>query len=105
MGVTALAGEDGVDDGGEDFGLERSLGAGVSERAGVDELGPGVTGPGVTGCEKVDEVGRKTVASDGGGGFPVSFDGAAEGVDAVGWREAAGGRRGFIPGVEAPERV
>jgi hypothetical protein len=43
VGVAALTGEDGVDDGGEDFGFERSVGAGVSERAGVDELGPGVT--------------------------------------------------------------
>jgi hypothetical protein len=43
----------------------------------------------------VDEVSKETVASDGGGRFPVDFDGAAEGVDAVGWRETAGGRRGF----------
>jgi len=90
VGVAALTGEDGVDDGGEDFGFERSVGAGVSERARVDELGPGITG-----FEKVEEVSKKTVAGDGGGWFPVDFDGAAEGVDAVGWREAAGGRRGF----------
>jgi hypothetical protein len=49
----------------------------------------------ITGFEKVEEVSKKTVAGDGGGWFPVDFDGAAEGVDAVGWREAAGGRRSF----------
>jgi hypothetical protein len=80
-----LSGEDGVNDGGEDFGFERGVGAGVSERAGIDEFGPGVTG-----FEKVDEVGEEAVAGDGGGGFPVDVDNAAEGVDAVGWREAAG---------------
>ncbi len=90
VGVAALAGEDGVDHGGEYLGFERSVGTGVSQGAGVDKLGPGVTG-----FEKVDEVSEEAVASDGGGGFPMDFDGAAEGVDAVGRREAGGGGRGF----------
>lgn len=61
VGVAALSGEDGLSDGGKDFGFERGVGAGVSEGAGVDKLGPRVTG-----FEKVDEVSEKTVAGDGG---------------------------------------
>jgi hypothetical protein len=89
-GVAALAGEDGVDHRVEDLVFVGGVRALVSEGAGVDKLGPGVTG-----FEKVNEVSDEAVAGDGGGGFRVHFDGAAEGVDAVGRREAGGGGRVF----------
>lgn len=88
MGVAALSGEDGVDDGGEYLDFERSVGTGVSEWAGVDELGPGVA------ClKKVDEVSEKTVAGDGGGGLLVDLDEATEGVYEVGRQEGVRGGR------------
>ncbi len=60
LAVAALSGEDGIDDGGEDRGLVRGIGAEMSEGTGADKLGPGVTG-----FEEVEEPGQEAMGRVG----------------------------------------
>ena len=90
VGVATMADEDGLDEGGEDFFFGRCVGTGASQQAGIDEFLPGVTY-----FQEVDEVNQTSIAGDGGGGVPASFDGATKGVDWVGRGEVSGVRGRF----------
>jgi len=75
MGIPSLADEDGVDVGSEDFRFGRRVGAGVSQRAGIDESCLSVTD-----FQEVDEVSQTFIPGNGWGGLPASSDGATKGV-------------------------